>query len=95
VTYLFNDSGRDLYVFHAILEDNQASYDDRVVYRQANSMERLRSVLRGERNLGQRVVGVAISGPLDPEEARRTLQSTLQQMIKTPTATASSSQVRL
>ncbi|HYP15802.1 MAG TPA: exosortase/archaeosortase family protein [Opitutus sp.] len=83
VTYLFDDNGRDVYVFHAILEDNQASYDSRVVYRQANSTERLRSVLRGERNLGQRVIGVAITGPLDAGEARDTLESTLQQIVLT------------
>lgn len=86
VTYLFDDGGRDVYVFHAILEDNQASYDGRVVYRQANSMERLRSVWRGERNLGQRVIGVAVSGPLDAAEARATLQATLQQIVVTPTS---------
>ncbi len=83
VTYLFNDGGRDVYVFHAILEDNQASYDGRVVYRQANSTERIRSVLRGERNLGQRVIGIAITGPLDGAEARDQLESTLQGIITT------------
>jgi hypothetical protein len=82
-------------VFHAILEDNQASYNDRVVYRQANSMERLRSVLRGERNLGQRVVGVAITGPLDAAEAQQTLQTTLQQMITTSPSPVVSSQASL
>ncbi|HWA87433.1 MAG TPA: exosortase/archaeosortase family protein, partial [Opitutus sp.] len=81
-TYLFDNGGRDVYVFHAILEDNASSYSDRVVYRQANSMERLRSVLRGERNLGQRVVGVALSGPIDETEARATLQSTLQAIVE-------------
>lgn len=86
-TYLFDDGGRDVYVFHAILEDNEDSYAGRVVYRQANSMERLRSVLRGERNLGQRVLGVAVSGPLDAEEARATLQSTLQEILVTAPAT--------
>ena len=83
VTYLFDDGGRDVYVFHAILEDNQASYDERVVYRQAKQGERLDSVLRGERNLGQRVIGVAVRGPLSAEEAQMTLQTTLQEMIAT------------
>lgn len=83
VTYLFDDSGRDVYVFHAILEDNQASYVDRVVYRQAKQEERLASVLRGERNLGQRVIGVAVRGPLGAAEAQDTLQATLHQMIET------------
>jgi exosortase len=89
VTYLFDDAGRDLYVFHAILEDNQASYAERVVYRQAKQGERLDSVLRGERNLGQRVIGVAVRGPFSAAEARDTLQVTLQEMITTaPSAQA-------
>jgi exosortase/archaeosortase family protein len=82
VTYLFNDAGRDVYVFHAILEDNQKSYVNRVVYRQAKQEERIASVLRGERNLGQRVIGVAIRGPLGAAEAQDTLQATLLQMIE-------------
>ncbi len=88
VTYLFDDSGRDVHVFHAILEDNQASYDERVVYRQASSSERLRSVLRGERNLGQRVIGVALHGPFDAAEARATLESTLHDIVATAPSTA-------
>jgi hypothetical protein len=82
-TYLFDDSGRDVYVFHAILEDNQSSYLNRVVYRQAKQEERIASVLRGERNLGQRVIGVAVRGPLGAAEAQDTLQATLHQMIET------------
>ncbi|ACB76549.1 exosortase/archaeosortase family protein [Opitutus terrae] len=88
-TYLFDDNGRDVYVFHAILEDNADSYEQRIVYRQANSTERLNSVLRGERNLGQRVIGVAITGPLDAAEAQQTLQATLQDIVVTsPTSDA-------
>lgn len=92
VTYLFDDSGRDVYVFHAIIEDNQNSYDDRVVYRQAKSSERLQSVLRGERNLGQRVIGIAVSGPLDAAEAQAALQSTLEQIIVTAPSPRGSAQ---
>lgn len=96
VTYLFDDNGRDVYVFHAILEDNQDSYEERIVYRQANSTERLRSVLRGERNLGQRVVGVAITGPLDEAEARQTLQATLEDIVTTsPQSDATARHARL
>jgi exosortase len=88
VSYLFDDNGQDVYVFHAILEDNQASYDQRIVYRQANTDERLRSVMRGERNLGQRVVGIALSGPLDAAEAREALQATLRRIIVSEPAPA-------
>ena len=84
VTYLFDDGGRDVYVFHAILEDNQANYADRIVYRQAKQEERLKSALQGERNLGQRVLGIALRGPLSAAEAQDTLQATLQQMISVP-----------
>jgi hypothetical protein len=82
VSYLFDDNGRDVYVFHAILEENQENYEGRIVYRQAKSMERVDSVLRGERNLGQRVIGVAISGPLDLPEAQQALQQTLRDMVE-------------
>jgi hypothetical protein len=90
VTYLFDDNGRDVYVFHAIVEENEASYDNRVVYRQANSTERLRSVARGERNLGQRVVGIAVTGPVSAAEARDTLQATLHEIITIESAQAAS-----
>ncbi len=86
VSYLFDDAGRDLYVFHAIIEDNEAAYADRVVYRQADSMERLRSALRGERNLGQRVIGIAVSGALNLEDARARLRAMLAHVIVTPPA---------
>lgn len=82
-TYLFDDAGHDVYVFHAILEENQSAYEDRIVYRQANSTERIRSVLRGERNLGQRIIGIALTGPVDEAEARAAIQDTLRHIITT------------
>ncbi len=90
VTYLFDDNGRDVYVFHAIVEENEASYDNRVVYRQANSTERLRSVAQGERNLGQRVVGIAVTGPISETDARDTLQATLHEIITIESAQTAS-----
>jgi exosortase/archaeosortase family protein len=92
VTYLFDDGGHDVYVFHAILEDNQADYAGRIVYRQAKQEERIASVLRGERNLGQRVIGVALRGPFTAEEARSALEAMLHGMITT-TETRSSVQL--
>jgi exosortase len=94
VTYLFEDGGRDVYVFHAILEDNQESYNNRIVYRQAKQEERVESVLRGERNLGQRVIGVAVRGPLGVAEAQDTLQATLHQIITTDSDSDSESTPR-
>lgn len=80
-TYLFDNGGRDVYVFHAVIEDVPTADGAPVEYRQANTTERLRSVWRGERNLGQRVMGIAISGPLRAEEARSSLEAALRDLI--------------
>ena len=81
-TYLFDNQGETVHVFHAIIEDVPVA-GEAPVYRQANTTERIRSALRGERNLGQRVIGIAITAPMGPEEARRALVETLGRLIKT------------
>lgn len=80
-TYLFDDNGHDVYVYHAIMED-VPSPDGLIAYRQANSMERLRSVWRGERNLGQRVLGIALSGPSSAREANAAVERMLHQLVR-------------
>lgn len=80
-TYLFSQSGRDVYVFHAIVEDRPLREGEHATYRQVDSSERLRSVLRGERNLGQHVIGIALLGAGSPEEARTVVARSLQRMI--------------
>jgi exosortase len=81
-TYLFDNQGRPVHVFHAIVEDVPVA-GEAPIYHQANTTERIRSALRGERNLGQRVIGIAITGPMDSEQARQALVGTLSQLIKT------------
>jgi exosortase len=80
-TYLFAEGARDVYVFHAILEDRPAGAARPADYRQVSSTERLDSVWRGERNLGQRVVGIALRGPVSPEEARAAVADLLGTVI--------------
>lgn len=80
-TYLFDENGRDVHVFHAIVEDNPAMQSGETRYYQASSEERIASVLRRERNLGQRVIGVALTGPVIPTDARDALTGLLEQMI--------------
>jgi exosortase len=80
-TYMFDESGRDVYVFHAIIEDRPVEGGTELSYRQVASNERLDSVLRGERNLGQRVVGIALRGPLTPLDARMAVAAALDSMI--------------
>ncbi|QYM80775.1 exosortase/archaeosortase family protein [Horticoccus luteus] len=81
-TYLFESNGHDVYVFHAIMEDVPTTPDGHVAYRQANSMERLRSVWRGERNLGQRVLGLAVTGPFTAGDARAAVKQLLTDVVE-------------
>ncbi len=81
-TYLFRQGDRDVYVFHAIIEDRPRRADEVVVaYRQVDTAERLRSVWRGERNLGQHVIGIALLGATSMDEARAIAARVLQPVL--------------
>jgi exosortase len=82
VTYLFDQDGRSVYVFHAIIEDRPVRVGEQFSYRQVDSSERLASVWRGERNLGQHVVGIALLGAGSPEEARMIAARQLRAIIR-------------
>lgn len=86
-TYLFDEGGRDVYVFHAIVEDRPTSGGTRLSYRQVSSHERIDSVRRGERNLGQHVIGIAVRGPMAPSEARAVVSDTLDSVVSINPAT--------
>lgn len=81
-TYLFTQGDRQVYVFHAIVEDRPRAAEDLPGRRQVDSTERLRSVWRGERNLGQHVIGIALLGASSPEEAREVAARVLQPVIR-------------
>lgn len=85
--YLFSQGGRDVYVFHAIIEDRPLRTGEVVSYRQVDSSERLRSVWHGERNLGQRVIGIALLSATSPTEARDLVERVLGTMIRPGAAT--------
>lgn len=80
-TYVFDEGGRDVYVFHTVVEDRPPTGGTKLSYRQVSSSERINSVLRGERNLGQRVLGIALRGPLSPSEARSAVAGTLAAVV--------------
>ncbi len=82
-TYLFSQGGRDVYVFHAIIEDRPISSVAESSYRQVDSSERLRSVMQGERNLGQHVIGIALLAATSSDEAREVVVRVLQGVIQT------------
>jgi exosortase len=81
-TYIFDESGRDVYVFHAIIEDRPLKPGEHFSYRQVTSSERLTSVLNGERNLGQHVIGIALKGAVSPDDARQIVVRVLKSVIR-------------
>jgi exosortase len=88
-TFLFAAGDDPVYVFHAIIEDQVAPDAEKIDYRQVDSSERIDSVMRGHRNLGQRVVGISIRGATSQHEAETTVYEILSNIIKTsPTKTA-------
>ena len=84
-TYQFDQAGRTVYVFHAIIEDRPLKALAPVYYRQVDSMERLRSVWQGERNLGQHVIGIALLEASSPENARDIVERVLTTVIRPDT----------
>jgi len=80
--YRFTDAGRAVHVFHCIAEDRPRSDDPGFTYHQVDTNERLASVWRGERNLGQRVIGLAVYGCASPQEARRLVEQTLGSIVR-------------
>lgn len=79
--YIFESSARQAWVFHCLLDD-RPSVD--ATPRQAEPLSRasrIRNALEGRRNLGQRILGISITGPSTLEEAQRELQNALSSMI--------------
>lgn len=81
-TYRFKQGERDVYVFHAIIEDRPLRPDDVFAYEQVNTTERLRSVWHGERNLGQHVIGIALLSAESSAEARDIVTRVLHTVIR-------------
>jgi hypothetical protein len=89
-SFLFDSAGRPVYVYHSIIEDVTVPDGGKIDYRQVASEERIDSVLRGHRNLGQRVIGISLLGPVARDEAEAIVQRTLSSIIRplNPTQTA-------
>lgn len=82
-TFLFRRGDAPVYVFHAIMEDGGIVSEDEVTYKQVASRERLASVAKGYRNLGQRVVGISIEEIGSLYEAQSALRKRLPSLIVT------------
>ncbi|TVR55493.1 MAG: exosortase/archaeosortase family protein [Puniceicoccaceae bacterium] len=79
--YLFENAGRPLYVFHSLIEDRYREVQDLVSLRPLSREARLAAVATGQRNQGQRVLGISISGPFNEEEAWESLRRGLRPII--------------
>ena len=83
VHYVFQDSGRPLHVWWCVW--NEASSLQRDIDPRIDSTSYtgvLKDVLRGQRNLGQQVLEIALAGESDPKAANAALVSLLPQLIK-------------
>jgi hypothetical protein len=80
-TYVFDHGGRTVYVFHAIIEARPLGPGEHFTYRQVDSTERLASVWKGERNLGQHVIGIALNGVSSSGDARAIVERVLRGVI--------------
>jgi hypothetical protein len=88
--FLFESGSQPVYVFHAILEDQPAPDGEKISYRQVSTEERIESVKRGHRNLGQRVLGISVLGAMALDEAESIVRSELNKVIHiTPQSVAS------
>jgi exosortase len=87
--FLFESGTQPVYVFHAILEDRPAPDGEKIEYRQVDSSERIASVKRGHRNLGQRVLGISVLGAMSLDEAEGIVRKELNTIIQSsPTSVA-------
>jgi exosortase len=87
--FLFRDAGRPLVVFHSIIADRSLGTEDGIVDLNSaipGAPDRVRAVLQGRRNLGQRLIEAVVWDTEDPSEAAATLQKFLDQAIDSNTA---------
>ena len=81
-SYVVEAGGRTVYVYHAIMEDVILPNGEQLGYRFVDTDERIDSVLRGHRNLGQRVIGISLTGPYARDEAEAIVQRTLSDLLR-------------
>jgi hypothetical protein len=85
----FEQDQRPLFVFVSIEEDKVAAGSTQAAEAGFSARSRLLSAWHGERNLGQRLLEVAVLGLPDPEAARaalvRTVRATVEPLPSQPT----------
>jgi hypothetical protein len=79
--YLFRQGEEKFYVFHGIWEEKYVASQTLMETEPLSRKQRISTVLQGKRNLGQKILGVSISGPNSFEEATFLLKDTLNEII--------------
>ncbi len=69
--YLFTVEDRPLHVFYGLYEDTSGSAV--LANRRIDTVSRITAAVAGSRNYGQRLLEIAISGPVQPSDAKRRL----------------------
>ncbi len=80
--YIFTARGRPLYVFYCLWENRPALDGPPSTWRDLTVTRRLRGVLTGQRNLGQQVLELALTGPTDQPTAELTVRQLLEKVIR-------------
>jgi exosortase len=81
-TYVFNDSQQTLYVFFCLWEDEA---EKQTGFGRSKYADRLRSVLRGRRGLGQQTLEIVVSGCKGISDAERAVRERLPGLIQAET----------
>ena len=80
-TYLFREGDTYFYVFHGVWEEKVSTNDQPLEMEALSRTQRLKTVIEGKRNLGQKILGVSVLGPNSLEEAEQKLSDTLSEII--------------
>ena len=81
-SYVFDDNGRSLCVFHCVWGEQVGSAPKLDVNMQPRLLSRLESAWNGERNLGQQMLEVAVWGFQDAQAAELAFKGQLERMVK-------------
>ena len=79
--YEFEQGGQPLFVYVCIQEDKVAPGAEAAAAGEWNLQGRLRAVVNGQRNLGQRLLEIAVIGLQTSEQANEAMARTVRQIV--------------
>ena len=85
--YDFEQHGQPLYVFVAVEEDKVSPGNNWPAVLDWSARGRIRAAWEGQRNMGQRLLELAVLGPPNGEAARSALQQTVRAIVRPASAT--------